>query len=195
MVKKVEPYEGFPDMRVAQEFLQVEFPHRRFFEDFGTKQSRRPWPCPDARRFVNWSHEKMEWVVDYAVAKVLPLVTLWKMRNLTTTPTLRLHDPRFTDPMRIVKRRVKQGNPVFEVEWARFVFHGEDEKEEAEEEKKLIYNTMEPEALFAKAYPALSIQFEQREEEMKKKKSKVPPGKKKATEAKTKTNTETTTTT
>ena len=119
MVKKVEPYEGFPDMRVAKEFLQVEFPHRRFFEDFGTKQSRRPWPCPDARRFVNWSHEKMEWVVDYAVAKVLPLVTLWKMRNLTTTPTLRLHDPRFTDPMRIVKRRVKQGNPVFEVEWAR----------------------------------------------------------------------------
>ena len=77
----------------------------------------------------------------------------------------------------------------------RFVFHGEDEKEEAEEEKKLIYNTMEPEALFAKAYPALSIQFEQREEEMKKKKAKVPPGKKKATEAKTKTNTETTTTT
>merc|ERR1711962_1567971 len=103
----------------------------------------------------SWTNAKMEWVVDYAVAKILPLVTLWKMRNLSTTPTLRMKDPRFTDPLRVVK-------------WSRFEFHKEQDGDE-EADKKLIYHTMEPEEMFRRAFSHLCDKFEEWEESKKKK--------------------------
>lgn len=74
-----------------------------------------PWRMPQISKFVEITTRKLKWEVSYAVTKILPLVTRWVV----------IHGRNFLDrggeldlfPVRIIRKRVKRGCPMYEVEW------------------------------------------------------------------------------
>ncbi|XP_036365911.1 uncharacterized protein LOC115220307 isoform X1 [Octopus sinensis] len=136
---------GFPSEQIIEEFLVS--------KDVLPKNNLQ-WKSPNMKKFENFMAVNLEWPKDYAVQKVLPLLTRWIMLEivgLVTTKTRGL----YLTPVKILKNRVCKGVQSVEVEWK---ISGSSENE--------AYVTVEDREMVGQCFPDLLEQFSQ---ELKKK--------------------------
>jgi len=68
------------------------------------------WARPKPGDFCQVATVKMDWVRDYCVEKVLEVVVRWQVKHPTTLAV---------SPITVLKKRVKAGEAMLEVEWAK----------------------------------------------------------------------------
>ncbi|XP_018428486.1 PREDICTED: flap endonuclease GEN homolog 1 [Nanorana parkeri] len=102
---KARKREGFPYHEVIQEFLVN--------KDKLSKVIR--WLRPSLPCFQNFALEWMEWPKHYSCEKILVLLTYYDMHERKAG---RQHDAQL-QATRIVKTRVRNGVPCFEIEWVK----------------------------------------------------------------------------
>ncbi|NWT99691.1 GEN endonuclease, partial [Urocynchramus pylzowi] len=133
--KKAMSCEGFPFSEVIQEFLVNKN------KLINIKECRRP----NLLSFQLFASEKMEWTKHYACKKLLALLTRYDMIQRKSGYI----DSKQLQAIRIVKTRVKNGIPCFEIEWQKPEHYVDPEDEPVE----LFVVTVEEESLFQAAYP------------------------------------------
>ncbi|NXM27325.1 GEN endonuclease, partial [Oxyruncus cristatus] len=133
--KKARSCEGFPFSEVIQEFLVNKN------KLINIKECRRP----NLVSFQIFASEKMEWAKHYACKKLLALLTRYDMIQRKSGYT----DSKQLQAIRIVKTRVKNGIPCFEIEWQKPEHYVDPEDEPVES----FVVTVEEESLFQAAYP------------------------------------------
>ncbi|KAK7479737.1 hypothetical protein BaRGS_00029013 [Batillaria attramentaria] len=124
-----------------------DFPPHQVIEEFMAPKEKLPavvlvWERPKMRRMIEFAEKYLEWPRQYSLDKIMPLTTLWDQRDL-------LQD-------RIVKKRVRQGVPCFEIEWQ---CENEDLLKETGEKQLLV--TLEEQELFGKCFPSVVAEFTQ----------------------------------
>ncbi|XP_074751697.1 flap endonuclease GEN homolog 1 [Athene noctua] len=152
--KKANSCEGFPFSEVIQEFLVNKN------KLINIKECQRP----NLLSFQIFASEKMEWTKHYACKKLLALLTRYDMIQRKSGYT----DSKQLQAIRIVKTRVKNGIPCFEVEWQRPEHYVDAEDEPVE----LFVVTVEEESLFQAAYPDVVALYQVEKSEVLKKKQK-----------------------
>ncbi|XP_021247220.1 flap endonuclease GEN homolog 1 isoform X2 [Numida meleagris] len=133
--KKANSCEGFPFSEVIQEFLVNKNKLNKIME------CKRP----NLLSFQIFASEKMEWAKHYACKKLLALLTRYDMIQRKSGYI----DSKQLQAIRIVKTRVKNGVPCFEIEWQKPEHYVDAEDEPVE----LCVVTVEEESLFQAAYP------------------------------------------
>ncbi|NWH30009.1 GEN endonuclease, partial [Chloropsis hardwickii] len=133
--KKAKSCEGFPFSEVIQEFLVNKN------KSVNIKEYRRP----NLLSFQLFASEKMEWTKHYACKKLLALLTRYDMIQRKSGYI----DSKQLQAIRIVKKRVKNGIPCFEIEWQKPEHYVDPEDEPVE----LFVITVEEESLFQASYP------------------------------------------
>ncbi|NXM11282.1 GEN endonuclease, partial [Ploceus nigricollis] len=133
--KKAMSCEGFPFSEVIQEFLVNKN------KLINIKEYQRP----NLLSFQLFASEKMEWTKHYACKKLLALLTHYDMIQRKSGYI----DSKQLQAIRIVKTRVKNGIPCFEIEWQKPEHYVDPEDEPVE----LFVVTVEEESLFQAAYP------------------------------------------
>ncbi|XP_009093712.3 flap endonuclease GEN homolog 1 [Serinus canaria] len=133
--KKAMSCEGFPFSEVIHEFLVNKN------KLINIKECRRP----NLLSFQLFASEKMEWTKHYACKKLLALLTRYDMIQRKSGNI----DSKQLQAIRIVKTRVKNGIPCFEIEWQKPEHYVDPEDEPVE----LFVVTVEEESLFQAAYP------------------------------------------
>ncbi|XP_071404413.1 flap endonuclease GEN homolog 1 [Pithys albifrons albifrons] len=133
--KKAKSCEGFPFSEVVQEFLVNKN------KLINIKEYRRP----NLLSFQIFASEKMEWAKHYACKKLLVLLTRYDMIQRKCGYI----DSKQLQAIRIVKARIKNGIPCFEIEWQKPEHYVDPEDEPVE----LFVVTVEEESLFQAAYP------------------------------------------
>ena len=102
-----------------------------------------PWKMPSVKTFVSIATKKLKWEPQYAAEKVLPLLSRWiiihgkSVHQGTDLPVV---------PLSVLKKRVKRGCPMYEVEWK---FTKEAEHFPA------VFQTLEPQFLLEREFPEL----------------------------------------
>ncbi|NXC65856.1 GEN endonuclease, partial [Anhinga anhinga] len=152
--KKALSCEGFPFSEVIREFL---INKNKLIK---IKECQRP----NLLSFQIFASEKMEWTKHYACKKLLALLTRYDMMQRKSGYT----DAKQLQATRIVKTRVKNGIPCFEIEWQKPEHYVDEEDEPAE----LFVVTVEEESLFQAAYPDVVALYEVEKTEVLKKKQK-----------------------
>ncbi|XP_054239706.1 flap endonuclease GEN homolog 1 [Indicator indicator] len=152
--KKANSCEGFPFSQVIQEFLVNKN------KLINIKEYQRP----NLLSFQIFAAEKMEWAKHYACKKLLALLTRYDMIQRKSGYT----DSKQLQAIRIVKTRVKNGIPCFEVEWQKPEHYVDAEDQPAE----LFVVTVEEESLFQAAYPDVVALYQVEKSEVLKKKQK-----------------------
>ncbi|NXH26452.1 GEN endonuclease, partial [Myiagra hebetior] len=153
--KKAKSCEGFPFSEVIQEFLVNKN------KLISIKECRRP----NLLSFQIFASEKMEWTKHYACKKLLALLTRYDMIQRKSGYI----DSRQLQAMRIVKTRIKNGIPCFEVEWQKPEHYVDPEDEPVE----LFVVTVEEESLFQAAYPdVVALHQDEKSEVLQKKQKK-----------------------
>ncbi|XP_065537748.1 flap endonuclease GEN homolog 1 isoform X2 [Lathamus discolor] len=152
--KKANSCEGFPFSQVIQEFLVNKN------KLINIRECRRP----NLLSFQIFASEKMEWSKHYACKKLLVLLTYYDMiqRKYGYMDSKQMH------AIRIVKTRVKNGIPCFEIEWQKPEHYVDAEDEPAE----LFVITVEEESLFQAAYPDIVALYQVEKSDVRKKKQK-----------------------
>ncbi|XP_068136371.1 flap endonuclease GEN homolog 1 [Hyperolius riggenbachi] len=153
---KAKKREGFPYPEVIKEFL--------INKDKLLKVIK--WVRPRMLCFQNFALERMDWPKHYACEKVVVLLTYYDMHERKAGR----QDDTQLQAVRIVKPRVRNGVPCFEIEWVKpdsYVF-----PDDHPPDTPLL--TIEEENLFSAAYPHVVEMFqkEKLEAEMLKQKSK-----------------------
>uniref|UniRef100_A0A8D2L667 Flap endonuclease GEN homolog 1 n=1 Tax=Varanus komodoensis TaxID=61221 RepID=A0A8D2L667_VARKO len=133
--KKAKACEGFPFPEVIQEYL--------ISKDKPVKITG--YQRPDLLSFQRFALEKMDWTRHYACEKLCALLTNHDMNRRKAGHT----DPQQLQALRIVKTRVKNGIPCFEIEWQKPDHYAEADDQTAEP----FLITIEESALFQAAYP------------------------------------------
>ncbi|NXO33481.1 GEN endonuclease, partial [Locustella ochotensis] len=133
--KKAKSCEGFPFSEVIQEFLVNK----------NKLINIKEWRRPNLLSFQLFASEKMEWTKHYACKKLLALLTHYDMLQRKSGYI----DSKQLQPIRIVKTRVKNGIPCFEIEWQKPEHYVDPEDEPVE----LFVVTVEEQSLFQAAYP------------------------------------------
>ncbi|NXA22368.1 GEN endonuclease, partial [Ibidorhyncha struthersii] len=152
--KKANSCEGFPFSEVIQEFLVNKNKLIKI------KECQRP----NLLSFQIFASEKMEWNKHYACKKLLALLTRYDMIQRKSGYI----DSKQLQAIRIVKTRVKNGIPCFEIEWQKPEHYVDAEDEPAE----LFVVTVEEESLFRAAYPDTFALYQVEKSEVLKKKQK-----------------------
>ncbi|XP_057287790.1 flap endonuclease GEN homolog 1 isoform X1 [Pezoporus wallicus] len=152
--KKANSCEGFPFSQVIQEFLVNKN------KLINIKECQRP----NLLSFQIFASEKMEWNKHYACKKLLVLLTYYDMIQRKYGYI----DSKQMQAIRIVKARVKNGIPCFEIEWQKPEHYVDGENEPAE----LFVVTVEEESLFQAAYPDIVALYQVEKSEVRKKKQK-----------------------
>ncbi|NXT44259.1 GEN endonuclease, partial [Pelecanoides urinatrix] len=152
--KKANSCEGFPFSEVIQEFLVNKNKLIKI------KECRRP----NLLSFQIFASEKMEWTKHYACKKLLALLTRYDMVQRKSGYI----DSKQLQAIRIVKTRVKNGIPCFEIEWQKPEHYVDAEDEPV----KLFVVTVEEESLFQAAYPDVVALYKVEKPEVLKKKQK-----------------------
>ncbi|KAM6123461.1 flap endonuclease GEN homolog 1 [Pterocles gutturalis] len=153
--KKANSCEGFPFSEVIQEFLVNK---NKLIE---IKECQRP----NLLSFQIFASEKMEWTKDYACKKLLTLLTRYDMIQRQSGYI----NSKQLQAIRIVKTRIKNGIPCFEIEWQKPEHYVDAEDEPAE----LSVITVEEESLFQAAYPDVVALYQVEKSEILKKKQKT----------------------
>ncbi|XP_067400971.1 flap endonuclease GEN homolog 1 [Emydura macquarii macquarii] len=133
--KKARGCEGFPFSEVIQEFL------------INKNKLVRIMECqrPNLLSFQKFAFEKMEWPQHYACKKLLSLLTRYDMIQRKSGQS----DTKQLQAIRIVKTRVKNGIPCFEIEWQKPEYYVTADDQPTES----FVITVEEESLFQAAYP------------------------------------------
>ncbi|NWX07631.1 GEN endonuclease, partial [Caloenas nicobarica] len=152
--KKANSCEGFPFSEVIQEFLVNKNKLIKI------KECRRP----NLLSFQIFASEKMEWPKHYACKKLLVLLTHYDMIQRKAGYV----DSKQLQAIRIIKTRVKNGIPCFEIEWQKPEHYVDAEDEPVE----LFVVTVEEESLFQAAYPDVVTLYLMEKSEVLKKKQK-----------------------
>ncbi|NWS72916.1 GEN endonuclease, partial [Crotophaga sulcirostris] len=152
--KKATSCEGFPFSEVIQEFLVNKNKLVKI------KECQRP----NLLSFQIFASEKMDWPKHYACKKLLTLLTRYDMIQRKSGYI----DSKQLQAIRIVKTRVKNGIPCFEIEWQKPEHYVDAEDEPAE----LFVVTVEEESLFQAAYPDVIALYQVEKSEVLKKKQK-----------------------
>ncbi|NXB22497.1 GEN endonuclease, partial [Rhagologus leucostigma] len=152
--KKAKSCEGFPFSEVIQEFLVNKN------KLINIKECRRP----NLLSFQIFASEKMEWTKHYACKKLLALLTHYDMMQRKSGYI----DSKQLQAIRIVKTRVKNGIPCFEIEWQKPEHYVDPEDEPVE----LFVVTVEEESLFQAAYPDVVALYQVEKSETLQKKQK-----------------------
>ncbi|NXU43554.1 GEN endonuclease, partial [Drymodes brunneopygia] len=152
--KKAKSCEGFPFSEVIQEFLVNKN------KLISIKEYRRP----NLLSFQLFASEKMEWTKHYACKKLLALLTHYDMTKRKSGYI----DSKQLQAIRIVKTRVKNGIPCFEIEWQKPEHYVDPEDEPVE----LFVVTIEEESLFQAAYPDVVALYQVEKSEVLQKKQK-----------------------
>ncbi|KAM6081283.1 flap endonuclease GEN homolog 1 isoform 2-T2 [Chlamydotis macqueenii] len=152
--KKANSCEGFPFSEVIQEFLVN---RNKLIK---IKECQRP----DLLSFQIFASEKMEWTKPYACKKLLGLLTRYDMIQRKSGYI----DSKQLQAIRIVKTRVKNGIPCYEIEWQKPEHYVDAEDEPAQ----LFVVTVEEESLFQAAYPDVVALYQMEKSEVLKKKQK-----------------------
>ncbi|NWI40932.1 GEN endonuclease, partial [Picathartes gymnocephalus] len=152
--KKAKTCEGFPFPEVVQEFLVNKN------KLISIKECQRP----NILSFQLFASEKMEWTKHYACKKLLALLTRYDMIQRKSGYV----DSKQLQAIRIVKTRVKNGIPCFEIEWQKPEHYVDPEDEPAE----LFVVTVEEESLFQAAYPDVVALYQVEKSEVLQKKQK-----------------------
>ncbi|NXH55337.1 GEN endonuclease, partial [Rhabdornis inornatus] len=152
--KKAKSCEGFPFSEVIQEFLVNKN------KLINIKECRRP----NLLSFQLFASEKMEWTKHYACKKLLALLTRYDMIQRKSGYI----DSKQLQAIRIVKTRVKNGIPCFEIEWQKPEHYVDPEDEPVE----LFVVTLEEESLFQAAYPDVVALYQLEKSEVLQKKQK-----------------------
>ncbi|KFV43431.1 Flap endonuclease GEN 1, partial [Tyto alba] len=152
--KKANSCEGFPFSEVIQEFLVNKN------KLINIKECQRP----NLLSFQIFASEKMEWPKHYACKKLLALLTRYDMIQRKSGYT----DSKQLQAIRIVKTRIKNGIPCFEIEWQKPEHYVDAEDEPVE----LFVVTVEEESLFQAAYPDVVALYQEEKSEVLKKKQK-----------------------
>ncbi|NXG59190.1 GEN endonuclease, partial [Hemiprocne comata] len=150
--KKANSCEGFPFSEVIQEFLVNKNKLIKI------KECQRP----NLLSFQVFASEKMEWAKHYACKKLLALLTLYDMIQRKSGYI----DSKQLQAIRIVKTRIKNGIPCFEIAWQKPEHYVDAEDEPAE----LFVVTVEEESLFQAAYPDVVARYQVEKSEIVKKK-------------------------
>ncbi|RMC17212.1 hypothetical protein DUI87_05789 [Hirundo rustica rustica] len=140
--------------RVIQEFLVNKN------KLINVKECRRP----NLLSFQLFASEKMEWTKHYACKKLLALLTRYDMIQRKSGYI----DSKQLQAIRIVKTRVKNGIPCFEIEWQKPEHYVDPEDEPGE----LFVVTVEEESLFQAAYPDVFALYQMEKSEVLQKKQK-----------------------
>ncbi|XP_032041639.1 LOW QUALITY PROTEIN: flap endonuclease GEN homolog 1 [Aythya fuligula] len=133
--KKANSCEGFPFSEVIQEFLVNK---NKLIKIMDCKR-------PNLLSFQIFASEKMEWAKNYACKKLLALLTLYDMNQRKSGYI----SSKQLQAIRIVKTRVKNGIPCFEIEWQKPEHYIDAEDDPVE----LFVITVEEASLFQAAYP------------------------------------------
>ncbi|NXB67686.1 GEN endonuclease, partial [Struthidea cinerea] len=152
--KKAKSCDGFPFSEVIQEFLVNKN------KLISLKECGRP----NLLSFQIFASEKMEWTKHYACKKLLGLLTRYDMIQRKSGCI----DSRQLQAIRIVKTRIKNGTPCFEVEWQKPEHYVDPEDEPVE----LFVVTVEEECLFQAAYPDVVALYQGEKSEVLQKKQK-----------------------
>nr|XP_010301952.1 PREDICTED: flap endonuclease GEN homolog 1 [Balearica regulorum gibbericeps] len=152
--KRANSCEGFPFPEVIQEFLVNKNKLIKI------KECQRP----NLLSFQIFASEKMEWTKHYACKKLLALLTRYDMIQRKSGRI----DSKQLQAIRIVKTRVKNGIPCFEIEWQKPEHYVDADDEPAE----LFVVTVEEESLFRAAYPHVVTLYQVEKSEVLKKKQK-----------------------
>ncbi|XP_075270992.1 flap endonuclease GEN homolog 1 isoform X2 [Opisthocomus hoazin] len=152
--KKANSCEGFPFPEVIQEFL---INKNKLIK---IKECQRP----NLLSFQIFASEKMEWTKHYACKKLLALLTRYDMIQRKSGYI----DSKQLQAIRIVKTRVKNAIPCFEIEWQKPEHYVDAEDEPVE----LFVVTVEEESLFQAAYPDVVALYQVEKSEVLKKKQK-----------------------
>ncbi|NXS19120.1 GEN endonuclease, partial [Mystacornis crossleyi] len=152
--KKAKSCEGFPFSEVIQEFLVNKN------KLINIKECQRP----NLLSFQIFASEKMEWTKHYACKKLLALLTRYDMIQRKSGYI----DSKQLQAIRIVKTRVKNGIPCFEIEWQKPEHYVDPEDEPVE----LFVVTVEEESLFQAAYPDVVALYQVEKSETLQKKQK-----------------------
>ncbi|NXR48931.1 GEN endonuclease, partial [Hippolais icterina] len=152
--RKAKSCEGFPFSEVIQEFLVNKN------KLINIKECRRP----NLLSFQQFASEKMEWTKHYACKKLLALLTRYDMIQRKSGYI----DSKQLQAIRIVKTRVKNGIPCFEIEWQKPEHYVDPEDEPVE----LFVVTVEEESLFQTAYPDVVALYQAEKSEVLQKKQK-----------------------
>jgi len=81
---------------------------KEFYKEYNRLPSKFSWSNPSPREFMEFSVKRMDWLKDYCVEKVVETVVRWQVRN---------PQPVLVIPQHIVKKRVKAGENMLEVQW------------------------------------------------------------------------------
>ncbi|XP_042733691.1 flap endonuclease GEN homolog 1 [Lagopus leucura] len=152
--KKAKSCEGFPFAEVIQEFLVNKNKLNKIME------CKRP----NLLSFQIFASEKMEWTKHYACKKLLVLMTRYDMIQRKSGYI----DSKQLQAIRIVKTRVKNGVPCFEIEWEKPEHYVDAEDEPVE----LYVVTIEEQPLFQAAYPDVVALYQMEKSEVLAKKQK-----------------------
>ncbi|NXC10633.1 GEN endonuclease, partial [Orthonyx spaldingii] len=152
--KKAKSCEGFPFSEVIQEFLVNKN------KLINVQECRRP----NLLSFQLFASEKMEWTKHYACKKLFALLTRYDMIQRKSGYI----DSKQLRAIRIVKTRVKNGIPCFEIEWQKPEYYVDPEDEPVE----LFVVTVEEESLFQAAYPDVVALYQVEKSEVLQKKQK-----------------------
>ncbi|NXB71990.1 GEN endonuclease, partial [Donacobius atricapilla] len=152
--KKAKSCEGFPFSEVIQEFLVNKN------KLINIKECQRP----NLLSFQLFASEKMEWTKHYACKKLFTLLTRYDMIQRKSGYI----DSKQLQAIRIVKTRVKNGIPCFEIEWQKPEHYVDPEDEPVE----LFAVTVEEESLFQAAYPDVVALYQVEKSEVLQKKQK-----------------------
>jgi len=91
---------GWPFHSVVQEF----------YKNIKTPASQFLWSSPRPGDFIHFTVRKMDWVQEYCVEKVVETVVRWQVKHPRDGTLL-------VTPASVVKRRVRAGENMLEVEW------------------------------------------------------------------------------
>ncbi|XP_072187856.1 flap endonuclease GEN homolog 1 isoform X2 [Excalfactoria chinensis] len=152
--KKANSCEGFPFSEVIQEFLVNKNKLNKIVE----------YRRPNLLSFQIFASEKMEWAKHYACKKLLVLLTHYDMIQRKSGYI----DSKQLQAIRIVKTRVKNGIPCFEIEWQKPEHYVDAEDEPME----LYVVTIEEQSLFQAAYPDVVALYQMEKSEALAKKQK-----------------------
>ncbi|XP_077863489.1 flap endonuclease GEN homolog 1-like [Saccoglossus kowalevskii] len=145
-----------------------DFPNRKVIKEFLVSKDICPthtmkWKRPILYALQKFNYMKMEWPEEYTLEKVVPLITLWDLRDIIKggSPVTGKH----LEPIIIVKTRVQKGVPCLEVQWKK------PDNEPDSDESKNVYTTIEIEELFVRAFPQMVADFFEKKKSKPKKKS------------------------
>ncbi|XP_072529974.1 flap endonuclease GEN homolog 1 [Salminus brasiliensis] len=154
--KKTLACDRFPFTEIISEFL---VPKDKAVHSFKRRK-------PNLLLMQNFALDKMEWPKHYTSEKVLAMVTYTELMNRRhgTETSVQI------EPIRIYKRRIRNGISCFEVLWRKpdhYVFPEDSPPEEPD-----VVRTVEEENLFSAAFPHIVQLFQKETEEAKDNKSK-----------------------